>query len=77
MQTTASAAAKRHLGPIKTQIRKLTSLHSLSNEMIVSNEITGSEKQVPILSLRIKTGAQSTTAPARVFWVWLGDLEAF
>ena len=30
-------AAKRHLGPIK----------HVSNEIIVSDEITGSEKQVP------------------------------
>ena len=51
MQTTASAAAKCHLGPIKTQTQKAYVTADLSNEMIASNEITGSEKQIPVFIL--------------------------
>ena len=39
---------KCHLGPIKTQIQNAYVTARVSNEIIVSNEITGSEKQVPV-----------------------------
>ena len=41
MQTAESAAAKRHPGPIKTHIQW-------------NNEITGSEKQVPVCIFKDK-----------------------
>ena len=46
MQTTASAAAKHHIGPIKTLKAYVSAC--VSKEIIVSNEITGSEKQVHV-----------------------------
>ena len=47
MQTTKSAAAKHHIGPIKTQIwNKAYVIARLSNEIIVSNEINGFVKPI-------------------------------
>ena len=51
------AAAKHHLRPIKTPIQKAYVTVRLSNVMIVSNEITGSEKLVLVFVL--ETGDQS------------------
>ena len=52
------AAAKHHLGPIKTQVWKAYVTACLLNEIIVSNEITGYVKPIPVFM--IKTGHQST-----------------
>ena len=61
MQTTEKSLVSLHLhhiGPIETEI-KLTSLHVYP---MVSNEITGSVKPLPVfISLRPEAGDQSRT----------------
>ena len=55
MQTKESAAAKRHLGPIKHSYRKFTTLQVYPMTSLYQIiQITGSEKQVPVFILADK-----------------------